>query len=379
MSKKIYKYLLILLLTFFFTYIFELKELYILLYILFFIPLIDIISLKIFLSKIEGDIIINDSNYTMQDLINFQLCITNKSFFQINNVSINILFEGCINNDKTCINDISIERKNNFFLEQSFKAIHIGNVIIKFESISIKGLFGLFKSNLIINKDKIINIEPRVVDIIGYNKLLYNSNYKEGYGFNNKELAGELDTEYKNYEIGEPVNKINWKISSKKQKLLMRKNIQNYKKDKIVLVLDTYISRGSSYYSERDKLIESFLGLVNKYYKDKFQVHIYIYSSIKFKKIEVNNDTQFNKLKKLLASYDYSDEYISFEKFQLNVDNSNYVIVTSSINNIRKVMFDNVSRYANKICIMCTNNYESKQRKVSNFFDIYYIDDNFNL
>lgn len=376
MNKKFYKYLLILLLTFSFTYIFELKEFYMLLYILFFIPILDIVSLKIFVSKVTGDIVISNTNYTKEDVINFHIYVVNKSNFHINNISINIMFEGCISEEKNSIDNISLIRKNSITFKQDKIANHIGVGIIKLDSIRINGLFGFFESNIIINKKKIIKINPRVLDIIGYDKFIYNIDYREGHSIRNKEFVGELDVEYKNYELGEPVNKINWKISSKKQTLLMRKDIQNYKRDKIILILDTYVSEENLYYDERDKLIEGFLGIVNKFYNDKFEVQVYLYSSKGCEVMDIDSDRKFEKLKKSFVNYYYKEQYNIFETLKLNSYDGNYVIVTSSINNETKLIFNNLVRSISKenICIICTNKCTEKQN-ISDFFDIYYMDD----
>lgn len=368
MSKKIYKYLIILLLTFAFTYVFELKELYMLLYILFLLPLVDILSLKLYLSKVNSKIIINDFSCTRGDTIEFGVFIQNNNIFQVNNLLVTISFEGCINNNEIFIKNICLEGKKHLVLKRYIEASHIGVGIIKLQTICVKGLFGLFKKDIIINKEKEINIKPKNIDIKGCKKLLHNSNYNN---FGNNEFAGELDLEYKDYEPGESVRKINWKISSKRQKLLMRKNIQNSKKETIVFILDSYINKNNLYYKNRDKLIESFISIVSYFNKDKFEVKVYIYSFNGYIKSEIIN-------KELFVNYDFELLKDDFKNLEFN-DYNNYVIVTSRINNKNESVIKKFIKFnKSHLKIVCTNEYKKKQEGFK-FCEIFYIDDNNNI
>lgn len=333
---KILSYLGLLLLTFTYTYIFDVKENYVLLYMLIMIPIIDYFIFIYIKKSINVDFNIDKEEIEKGQEVTCTLEFTNTSFIPISISSFDFLY-----NDKFYINDddrrlITLLPKKTITINYKLLSVYRGEGQINLEDISLKSLFGFYIDN-ITPKNTMFNvlITPAIVEISGVEKLndLKDSDTDDIENFY-ATLSGEPGYEYKVYNPGDPLNRINWKLSSKSKELLIRKSLSTIKRKK-VLIIDPVISNEAKFEELGDLFIEGTIGILKGLYEKDYEVSLYYMEGKNFKFFNYNGSESLAYLKNTFSYYTFQKRLSSrFAKLSIQDNESmEIMILTTNIDN----------------------------------------------
>lgn len=309
-------YFLMLITSFVFTYIFDVKENYVILYMFILMPFVDYITYKYFKNKLEVKINLLNDNTEKNEKIFCNLELTNKGVMPIPFIDYKVSFNNKIKSTEDIYERLSLGKNETLKKDLDLTAVHIGVGEIKLNSIEIRSMFGLFHKNITIDKNKYnIMISPKCVEVHGMETLLEDVLTAEDEdGVNDITLQGSPGYEYKEYAAGDPLNRVNWKLSSKKNILMIRKSTALNKCKKLV-VLDPYILEDENYDNNCDLIIEGFLGVTNFLFLDEYEIDVAISKRGKWEITSINKITDIKELQRGFSSYKFCNVESSETRF----------------------------------------------------------------
>ena len=317
-------YIGMLMISFIFTYIFDIKENYVILYMIILIPLIDYIFYTIFRKNLSSSVKVLTNNVEKGQKILCKIEFKNNSLLPILFIDYKIKVSDKITTLKILEERISLRGNETLEKEIEVWASHIGIGEILIESLEITSIFGLFSSNIESKESKCkVMIAPKCVEIEGVEKLIESAREIEAEeGVSNYTFQGEPGYEYKEYTEGDPLNRVNWKLSSKKNIIMIRQNA-SIAKCKKVLVLDPFIVENEDFQNNSDLLIEGFLGIVKDMFLREYEVITSIYKQNKWELTIINKISDIEELQRSFSKYTFCKKEVSssrFNKFFINED-----------------------------------------------------------
>lgn len=309
-------YFLMLITSFVFTYIFDVKENYVILYMFILMPFVDYITYKYFKNKLEVKINLLNDNTEKNEKIFCNLELTNKGVMPIPFIDYKVSFNNKIKSTEDIYERLSLGKNETLKKDLDLTAVHIGVGEIKLNSIEIRSMFGLFHKNITIDKNKYnIMISPKCVEVHGRETLLEDVLTAEDEdGVNDITLQGSPGYEYKEYAAGDPLNRVNWKLSSKKN-ILMIRNSTALNKCKKLVVLDPYILEDENYDNNCDLIIEGFLGVTNFLFLDEYEIDVAISKRGKWEITSINKITDIKELQREFSNYKFCNVESSETRF----------------------------------------------------------------
>ena len=306
---KILSYLGIILLTFTFTYIFDNNENYTLLYMLLILPIIDYLLYIYNKKNLELSFKIDNEYIEKREDIVCQIEFINNGIIPILFVEYEISFNSKFYCDDNLNGRVSIGCKKSLYKELSLKSIHRGNGEVSISSINLISLFGLFTHHVNVEEFKEnITITPALIEIDGINKIKqFGIEDNEDISTNNL-CAGSPGFEYKEYCEGDPLNRVNWKLSSKTDKIFVRKSLLDIKRKKKI-ILDPLIQDDKNIEEVGDLFIEGLLGLAKELYTLDYDVEINIIDNKRLYKTAYENKEIFISLVNKLSSYSFNSMF----------------------------------------------------------------------
>lgn len=333
---KVLSYIGIIFLTFIFTYIFDNKVNYTLLYMIILAPILDYI---IFISMTKGLTIsldVDDDYIEKNRMIKCNVNFTNTGFLPIFFLEYNLFLDSKFMCDDNTKEYVMVKSRKNLQREFNIKAIHRGEGKISIENIKVNSLLGLFNNELTFREtDKSFTIYPTTIEVSNVDKLDdFSLNDDDDDSSFSNILIGEPGYEYKEYSPGDPLNRVNWKLSSKSEKIQVRKSSQTLKRKK-VLILDPLIVNEIKFEDIGDLFIEALISMAKELYCLEYDVDIVIYDSNQYIQIPYDSNDVYGILQNKFSKYEFSKRML--KRFNnLNIiedDNCDYIIFTSNRDN----------------------------------------------
>ena len=324
-------YIVVLILTFIFTYIFGVKETYVLFYLILLIPVFDFLYFTYSKNKLSLTIENYDKKIEKGEECNICIGFKNKGILPIEYFTYVINLGDKFTSKNYLIENRSLGSRKSDFRNITVVPVHIGLSRIKINNIKITSLFGLFQKNYNYEINVKINVLPKLHVIENSNKLIeYDiSDSSCDYGFNNNK-TGDPGYEYRSYIKGDPLTKVNWKLSLKKNELIIRKD-EVFKKIKKIVILDSFLNENEDYYNISDYLIEGAFSIVNSIFLNDIETDFYLNKNNKWICYEVKSKKDINIIKEELSNYEFSENKKRFSN--LNINNKDKVsIVILTIN-----------------------------------------------
>lgn len=197
-----------------------------------------------------------------------------------------------------------------------YKAEFSGKSTVEIEYVRLTDYLGLFSRDIFMSqKNEVVNalVLPEIPDCIFTNDLLKSSGEAISYD-DDEEDSGETlrfgnglpGYEHRNYVPGDPVKKINWKLSSKRDIFLIRLDEKPSSTGR-VLVLDIFSDTQTKETCRiNDVLIEGCLGMLSQMLKNDLSCECWFYNESDWTMCEVNNEKTLLELQCFLQSYDDS-------------------------------------------------------------------------
>ena len=217
-----FRYLLLLVMSYVFAYLFNLNENYILLYMLLLVPIADFIYFILVKNKCEVQIISEKEVITRGEENKYSLIIENKGNITIPFVDYSVNINNKFSSNKTISKRVAVDSSKSFINTFFLTSEHIGLANIIVPQISVSSIFGFFDKRYQINKEINTTILPDYKEISNvYQALEIGGGLDLEDEVNRSAFQGEPGYEYKDYIEGDPLNRVNWKLSSKQNKLLI--------------------------------------------------------------------------------------------------------------------------------------------------------------
>ena len=324
-----FRYLLLLVMSYVFAYLFNLNENYILLYMLLLVPLADFIYFSLVKNKCEVQIISEKEVITRGEENKYSLIIENKGNITIPFVDYSVNINNKFSSNKTISKRVAVDSSKSFINTFFLTSEHIGLANIIVPQISVSSIFGFFDKRYQINKEINTTILPDYKEISNvYQALEIGGGLDLEDEVNRSAFQGEPGYEYKDYIEGDPLNRVNWKLSSKQNKLMIRKSISGSKLTKSIL-LDYGVEDNKEMLDSIDLITETYLSLVLALVKREYEVEV-ILKNEAYKEVYMENEQDVEEMRIELGKYKFSTN--NEERFaDIDVDKlmaSDFIVVT---------------------------------------------------
>ena len=355
-------YVAIVIITFIFTYIFDTRENFTLLYMLLVAPIFDYIILVYLKKQIHIHLDdVSESIEKRKDLI-CTLYIDNKGVMPVPFLEYEFNFSSKFNcyDEKFFRERISLGAKSTTCEEYALFAAHRGLGNVNLSSVQIRSLLGLFKAPIIFDGSmKNIMIVPALVEVDGVEDLLQGSLDDDEYDDNtNNMFIGEPSYEFKEYAPGDPLNRVNWKISSKRNILMIRKSAMEIKLNKIIILDPAILERGD-YEDRGDLLIEAVIGMARQFFALDYGVDIFYCRERHWEKFSFENMDSIPIMQNFFSTYNFMNITKLNKRFNGLVDNiektSDYVLFTNNKDIDVRDFTAILEEYGNSINIVSDN------------------------
>jgi uncharacterized protein (DUF58 family) len=350
-------------------------------YMFYFVVLLPLLSFGLLLIsflflKIEQHI---DHKINLKsDTINQTFKIKN-SIFLIPYVNIIFYNQTSIKNDNFENLQISLFpfQKNKF--EKKIKCYYRGKLKLGIKKLEIIDFLGLIKLSTKNYPPIIVTVYPKIKDINNFNVNWLDSTkeYMKNNDFTNN--SSEI-SEINKYEFGDSLNKIHWKISAKKNDLMIKK-FYNFKSNTNSIFLD--LSK-LEYSNEKniiieDRIIELLISLLNYFLKNNIDTNL-IFHKENIINMECKNSKDFYQIYDKLAEIEFNFSGNFLETFNLiysKLLNLNYNQLIIFVYNISKNIVENLQEknsnthiYILNICPKDSNikNISNKNFSLNNIF-----------
>lgn len=325
----------IVLLTFIFTYIFEIKENFLILYMLILAPIIDFLLFTYYKSKVTINTLTTDDCLEKGQDFTCIVEIVNEGILPIVFLDYEFSFNGKFYCNYNPRERISISPKKTITREFHLDAIHRGEGQVQLDDVELKSVMGLFSKKLDFNHvTSTITITPALVEVEGVDKLIEcTMSMIDDDETSNNMFIGEPGYEFKEYSPGEPLNRVNWKLSSKIGKLMIRKSVTDIKRKKI-MIIDPVIVNPAKFEDYGDLLIEGMIGTVKEFYNADYTIDIYHVESKGWGIFKFENIDSIPNLQQKFSSYNFKEgRYLDNRFNTLNnmlEEDCDYIIFTTN-------------------------------------------------
>ena len=324
-----FRYLLLLVMSYVFAYLFNLNENYILLYMLLLVPIADFIYFILVKNKCEVQIISEKEVITRGEENKYSLIIENKGNITIPFVDYSMNINNKFSSNKTISKRVAVDSSKSFINTFFLTSEHIGLANIIVPQIGVSSIFGFFDKRYQINKEINTTILPDYKEISNvYQALEIGGGLDLEDEVNRSAFQGEPGYEYKDYIEGDPLNRVNWKLSSKQNKLMIRKSISGSKLTKSIL-LDYGVEDNKEMLDSIDLITETYLSLVLALVKREYEVEV-ILKNEAYKEVYMENEQDVEEMRIELGKYKFSTN--NEERFaDIDVDKlmaSDFIVVT---------------------------------------------------
>lgn len=334
---SIISYGIVIFITIFFTYIFDVRENYMVLYMLIIAPLLDYLIFLYQKKSVNVMLENKDDNLEKKQYTYVNLYITNESIIPIANISYELLVNGKFYTNDSLKEKISIGGKDTLEKKIELQAIHRGAGEIEVAQVNIKSPLGLFKNEIQLEDytSKRIVITPALIELDGVERMLdETTNYEDSDETSNYSYSGEPGYDFREYVEGDPLSKVNWKLSAKRDVLMIRKSSTSVRHKKVI-VLDPVIPAGAYYEENGDLFIETLIGMAKELFTLEYDVEIIYKEEKSWKNICFNNIDVMATLQNIFSYYDFS-YYDSkgmgrFNNFNvINEESCDYIIISGN-------------------------------------------------
>ena len=305
--SRIFSYIGIVIITFIFTYIFNVRENNILLLILLILPVFDFVSFLYFKWSTSASCNILSDTAEKGQNIGCVIKLNNKGILPVPFIDYRLVSNGKIKVSEKLNERRSLGIKESYVKSIELLALHIGFAEIHLEDIFVMSIFGLFKGKVKCDeKSRKVTIVPRIPNIEGMDMLTENNEASDDEETSNYS-QGEPGYDYMDYVSGDPLSRVNWKLSSKKNKLVIRKSLARAKCRKIIII-DNYIIDNEDLDSISDLLSEGIIGLANELYLMDYEVKIFINNGNRWQDKVISNLSSIEELQIEFSKYVYGKE-----------------------------------------------------------------------
>ncbi|MGL5150058.1 MAG: DUF58 domain-containing protein [Clostridium sp.] len=275
----------------------------------------------------------------------FKLIINVKNNSLIPSSKINILIE---HNDRIKVDkeyfSILLDGGEEVILSIKCIGEYRGNGVLKISKTSFHSYLGILNYDLSHGFNYLennISIIPQIKELTN-GEALYTDNLKsmENYtSISENIILGDASYDFKVYSDGEPLSMINWKLSSKVGKLMIRERERLFKPSYRIILNPT---RAESNLILEDLIVEGCLSLIKDMYINDYNVIAEIYTNNTWHSYTVDKENIITEIQRTLSEFEFTEKNIPLNH---NVNDEVYIF---SLNN-------NFNYYNGNVILPCIN------------------------
>lgn len=231
---------------------------------------------------------------------------------------------------------ISLSSKNIEVIKQDYTAKIWGIAYIQIEEIVITDFLGLIHFNIykelgLKTHSKRFEISPNIPEISANNELLCNMCDAVAYEDNeetkenSQSSSGFPGYEHKKYVVGDPIKKINWKLSSKKDELLVRLD-EAFATSKQNIVVDFFKNNSLENLVEilnEEKIIESVLSMLMNIVNLGLECNVYFFLDNKWQHCLVETKLDIYAMQYNFSKYSFQNKNNKIARIPIDIMNEN--------------------------------------------------------
>lgn len=199
-------------------------------------------------------------------------------------------------------------------ISPQYKAVFSGKGTVEIEYIRLADYLGLFYKNIYVKGENDIanpKILPDIPQNVTCDDLLKTSADAVAFDDNDEDTGetipfgqGTAGYEHRPYVVGDPIKKINWKLSSKRDIFMIRLD-EKIAVTNQILILDVFCQKPShDDLVNNDNLIEGFVGLALLMLRRELVCDCWFYAQNGWQTVEVKDEKSLNELQKCLENHD---------------------------------------------------------------------------
>ncbi|MGE4282662.1 MAG: DUF58 domain-containing protein [Clostridia bacterium] len=273
----------------------EEKILYTLVFTIMILPLLSLIFLIITVLKYRYTERLDKMEIIRGDVIKYSLDVYNKDFFLYPFVRMSFYSDSFTAKSVFSDEVFYILPRSKYHIEKEIICDHIGNYDVGVRLVEFRDYFGFFKlSRTFHNKHKKISILPRITELNHFKALSMVSSESSHYGSRfGMEDYSEI-AEIKKYTSGLPLKKIHWKLSAKRNELMIKDfNASQNSSAYLFIDINRLISNKPNDMFLKDIIIESTLAILKFCLKKSISIHV-SFNDMNFSKLRVDSKKDFN-------------------------------------------------------------------------------------
>ncbi len=282
------------------------------------------LGITFFLTKGSRVSITSDVSSTMLykgELTILRVIVRNKSIFPVPAVKVKISFPGGLVPESSCEHYVvSVSPRSESIVEIKYKAKVWGRFMIGAESAFMHDFMSFFKFRMsCLDAVNEIKVFPNIPEIQGDSPLLRSAAEAARFADDSEDttesesvtgFSGMPGYTHREYVEGDPVRRINWKLSSKRDKYMVRLDdeIESIKQN---IVLD---SMGGSNIFENERAVEGMLAAALGLLKCGFESTVYCRFNGVYEEFAISEPGDVSALQTRLAEYSFERQIAGQKK-----------------------------------------------------------------
>lgn len=283
-------------------------------------------------------------------ILKMNILLRNKSFLPVPFVGISFLKADNLILQEETGGTLSFSPYETKSFTVRYYALHRGIVDLGVSKLFVKDYLGLFSFSLLKGLEKHeytgrVTVLPKISVMKPSSKIIHGSDGREKTMSEAENVAagmnffiGEPGHEFREYQAGDPLHKVHWKLSAKTDRLMVRKS-EGSGASKLCFILDpfllseidqpmkkkrTSITENTTAWSGdiEEKLLETFLSVINMVIRLGRHTEIWLYSQEQWQVKSISQKKDLNELQRYLAQYRF---------LSANPENSNRLPIFSMI------------------------------------------------
>lgn len=293
-------------------------------YMLVCLPLFSL-AITFFLTRRKRVSIVSDVDRTMLykgERAVLRIIVRNKSIFPVPAIKVKLSASGGLISENSCeYFVVSVSPRSESVIETGYTAKVWGRYIIGAESVFMHDFVGFFKFRIhCLEAVNEVSVFPDIPDMQGDSPLLRSAAETARFADDSEEttesenvtsFSGMPGYTHREYVEGDPVRRINWKLSSKRDKYMVRLDdeIESVKQN---IVLD---SVGSNNIYENERAVEGMLAAMLGLLKCGFESTVYCCFNGIYEAFSITEPADVSMLQTKLADFSF-ERHLSIKKNQ---------------------------------------------------------------
>ena len=269
----------------------------------------------------------------------YRVLFENEGLFPIHKMTIKSLKDRCVLHDICDGQEISLDAHEKKELISQISCKYAGAYDVGIEKIALSDPFNIYTVELKVIYNFRAVVKPKITDVAG--QVLDMENIVNSLGFKSDRLYEDTPgSDLRNYQIGDSLKSINWKVSAKHNELMVR-NPEPLEKRRVTILIearrDAEEKGDIEYLKTRDKFLEFIVSAAWHFGQQDVPVKL-IYPSGGIKEFTVDSRESFMEFYGIVADGIYYGSKnvfnevtkIATERRSRSYENDTWIIITEA-------------------------------------------------